>query len=161
MGDRIPPIVQLLQCASQRTWLGIVCIDFNPEIDLEPLEVLPDVLEIRIAAVQISPPEQVIPDDALEVRRRGQAHQELDALGMEITAESLEMGRQQNDVRLIHLLGRVPPSVSRATDGAMRVLDLIQLVFAGLSPVQIGSRRHTQIQTELIDHSPIIAWPTP
>src|SRR3954453_15227769 len=103
MSNGIPPIIQLLQCASQRSWLGIVRFDLGPEIDEQPVEVLCDVIEVRIAAVQVSPPEQFSPDDRPEIRRHCQVHQELDVLGMEVTAESLEVGREQNDERLIDL----------------------------------------------------------
>src|SRR5207244_13040033 len=112
MSDRIPPLVQFLKSCPQLGWSiqnpWVVRIYYGPQIDLEPVEILLDVLECRVPVVQSPRQEQILSDDRLHVGRRCQANQIVDALGMEIPAEALEVRREQHNVGLVDLMGRIP-----------------------------------------------------
>jgi uncharacterized membrane protein YqiK len=64
---------------------------------------------------------------------------------VEVAAELLEARRQQHDIRLVDLLGRVPPTARIASDSAMRRLDLVEgggalvLPLEAVDPSRLGT----------------------
>jgi anti-sigma B factor antagonist len=161
VSDGIPPVVQLLEFPPQRPGSGIVGLHFEPELDAKAVEIFLKVIEIRIPVVQPPPPEQIVPDDRLQVGRRSQTDQILHAFGMKVPAEALKVRREQHDVSLIDLLGRVPSAPACDTDRSMGMLDLVQSIFLDCSPALIGFRWHiVRTPRKLIIGPLIIAWLT-
>ena len=66
----------------------------------------------------------------------------IDDLGVKVAAERLKLGRQQDSVRVIDLLGRITAPTPRSADRAMRIGNLIELPCPDIVPPLERQRTH-------------------
>ncbi|HZW33562.1 MAG TPA: hypothetical protein VFF52_22775 [Isosphaeraceae bacterium] len=141
--DRVPPMIQFLEKLHSRCILGVVRLDFVPEIDPQTIEVRIQIAGLSIATIQSAIPGEFIADQRQHVGRgENGPDQVIDAFGMKIATKPLELGRQQHGVSLIELLGVEPPTAPRAADGGVARRDLVQRLGSRRSPVLVCDRGH-------------------
>jgi hypothetical protein len=93
MSYRIPPNVQLLDKGLARCVPGILDPYLSPEVDPEAAEIRADAAGLRIETPQLKVLGQHLADGRLQILRRECWNKIIDALGMKVTTETLELGR--------------------------------------------------------------------
>jgi hypothetical protein len=137
MDDRVSPFVQIIEPSLSCRVVGRVVLDFGPEIHSEPSEVRTNTTRLCIASIQLAAHQVLGPNNRLKKSRRDCVHHVIDALSMEIAAESLKVRREQDGVSPIDLLGRVTSSPSRSTDYGMRLGHLVEGGRSGRDPLPV------------------------
>jgi hypothetical protein len=134
MGHGISPRVQGLQLGLASGVLGVERDDCWPEGHAEPAEVGAQVAGVRVALVKLASLHEEVLNDRAEDRGRDGSDDEGDGLGVQVTAEPLELRRQQRDVGVVHLERRKSAAPTAATDGTVSVLDLVESVLGVVLP---------------------------
>jgi len=127
MSDRVAPPAELVEPALTRPVQNVSSSHLGPEGNAESIEVGPDVSRSRIASIELPRGEKLRPKRTLEGSRSDRSSQPVDAFRVEISAEALEVGGEQDDVRLIDM-ARCPATPSpTAPDCSMGRLDPVEL----------------------------------
>ena len=79
-------------------------------------------------------PYENVLNDGTKDGRQNSSDDDVDGLRVQVTAEPLELRRQQRDVGVVHLERREPAASTAATDGTVSVLDLVEGVLGIVLP---------------------------
>jgi hypothetical protein len=126
MRDCVPPLVHHHKPLPTRLCMAAIDTQRRPEIEAESIEVRSNIPSVRIPRIEFARIHEPPTDKSGDCRGCNASRQMVNTFRVQISAESLEPGRQQHDVRLIDLLHRkATPSPSPA-HGTVGRFDLIQ-----------------------------------
>lgn len=137
MGHGISPRVQRLQVGLASGVLGAERDDGWPEGHAEPAEVRAQVAGVGVALVELPSLHEDVLNDRAKDGGHHRSDDDGDGLGVQVTAEPLELRRQQRDVGVVHLECREPATSTATTNGTVSVLDLVEGVLGVILPAPV------------------------
>ena len=126
VSDGIPPFHELIDPAPSPCVPHVDRTYRLPELEPQAIEVRPDCIGRRVASIQSPCPRELGVHRRSHRRSDDRTHHEVNALGVQIAAVSLELRAEQHDVGMVDLLRRPPSASPSAADGGMRGLDLLE-----------------------------------
>jgi hypothetical protein len=149
MSDGVSPEVQLLKPALPSLVARIQASHFSPKGKPKSIVVRSDVPRIGVSFVQLPVLNQNIQQRRLQNSGWDALHEIVRALRMQVTTVRLKLGRQQDGVCLIDLLGGMASSAACPTDAPVGSFQLIKSGLLLGPPNVLRSRRHRASRREL------------
>lgn len=134
MGDGVAPGAELFEPPLPRGSTRIQPPHGGPEGEAEPVEVGTDIPGRRIPAIEATCEEELVAHEVFFGTPPQGAQEGIDALGVEIAAERLELGAEEHGIRVVQLLGGRATTSMRATERRMGGLDGVELSGSGPEP---------------------------
>jgi hypothetical protein len=146
MGDRVPPLIQQVQCLPPLNITHPSDIHPRPKIGYpEPAKVSANACLVSVATVELAIPDQLLFHRSLKTKWRNDRHQEVGSLRVEVPTEPLKLRGQQQGVCSVELLGSVTPPPCRPAHRGMGGLDLVKFARSDRVPAAVSVRRHTPV----------------
>ena len=134
VGDRVPPVDEFLKRVAAGCVAGVQRLDGRPERDAEAVEVRSDPAGMRVPLVERTIEEKLGAKERPDVRRAGR-DEVVDAFGVQVAAESLEVRRELRGVGVVDLKRRVPWAALRSADRYVGLHDLVERARTATSPI--------------------------
>jgi hypothetical protein len=122
--NRVSPVDKLLEQFASALVPRVQNVHHFPQINSQPVEIGTDRAGVRVATTKASTPYKLHPKESSK-RRGDDCNYLIDALRMKISAEALELGRQEGRVGLVDLLRRITPAPVSPANHRVRVFDLV------------------------------------
>lgn len=126
MGDGISPFVEFSQQPASIRVLGSMGVHERPERKVETVEVGADVAGIGVAPVQFAIQEEVEVYHYAHPRIGNSRDKALRRLGVQLSAERLKLGREEEGICLIDLLRRGTNARACASKGSVSTLHVVE-----------------------------------
>jgi len=120
MRDRVSPVVHLLEPLLAVRVSRLVPTHLVPERKAQPREVRSDVPRIRISPIQLPREGKLGSKSGPEDSRQDGSNEVVDALGVEVTGEALELRGEKHRIGLVDLDSRPPAPAPAPPDGRQR-----------------------------------------
>jgi len=125
VSNRISPSVQLEEQRLKDGNSRVPSLQRGPKLDTEAAEIAPYAAGLSIALVELPTLEKVRNHNQFDTVWNA-IDDRSDTFSMQIGAKSLELGRQQNRIGSVHLLGSETSSPTGSADPPKRAFDLVE-----------------------------------
>jgi hypothetical protein len=120
MGNRVSPVEQLLKQFPPALVTSVQGVHVGPKVNSQSVEIRANRARLRIASSQTPIPNKLDSQKVLK-RRLNDGDDTINALGMEVSTETLKVARQEGGIGIIDLLSRIPPSPFRPANHGVGV----------------------------------------
>jgi len=148
VGDGVSPGVEVFQPVPPRLAVRIDGLHRWPELHPEPGEVGAQVARVGVAVVELPSLREEHSQQVGGPGRLGVVGREVHRLGVQVTAEALELGRQQRRVGVVDLERGVPAAPPTTADGPVCRFDFVQSDTGSIPPLFERDGWHRWILTD-------------